>query len=158
MVCLIFFFFFFKQKTAYEMAQCDWSSDVCSSDLTGLQRERPAHPAPAFSPGCRQGPGGERERVRSEERRVGKECIEPCRSGWWAFRSRKKASAPRRSSAIRSPAATAGGSWAPASIESAATLARGRWGRSAIAFFFSSRRRHTRWLNVTGVQTCALPI
>src|SRR5881397_3274968 len=25
-------FFFFKQKTAYEMAQCDWSSDVCSSD------------------------------------------------------------------------------------------------------------------------------
>src|SRR5881397_1434531 len=26
------------------------------------------------------------------------------------------------------------------------------------AFFFSSRRRHTRWLNVTGVQTCALPI
>src|SRR5881397_2811501 len=28
------FIFFFKQKTAYEMAQCDWSSDVCSSDLT----------------------------------------------------------------------------------------------------------------------------
>src|SRR6056300_823359 len=25
-------------------------------------------------------------------------------------------------------------------------------------FFFSSRRRHTRFLNVTGVQTCALPI
>src|SRR5881397_4275888 len=25
-------------------------------------------------------------------------------------------------------------------------------------FFFSSRRRHTRWLNVNGVQTCALPI
>src|SRR6187402_2775290 len=25
-------------------------------------------------------------------------------------------------------------------------------------FFFSSRRRHTRWLAVTGVQTCALPI
>ena len=28
------FFFFFKQKTAYEIYQCDWSSDVCSSDLT----------------------------------------------------------------------------------------------------------------------------
>ena len=27
-------FFFFKQKTAYEIYQCDWSSDVCSSDLT----------------------------------------------------------------------------------------------------------------------------
>ena len=28
-----FFFFFFKQKTAYEIKECDWSSDVCSSDL-----------------------------------------------------------------------------------------------------------------------------
>src|ERR1044072_4921386 len=25
--------FFFKQKTAYEIYQVDWSSDVCSSDL-----------------------------------------------------------------------------------------------------------------------------
>ena len=25
--------FFFKQKTAYEILTCDWSSDVCSSDL-----------------------------------------------------------------------------------------------------------------------------
>ena len=23
----------FKQKTAYEIYRCDWSSDVCSSDL-----------------------------------------------------------------------------------------------------------------------------
>ena len=29
----MFFFFFFKQKTAYEIKECDWSSDVCSSDL-----------------------------------------------------------------------------------------------------------------------------
>ena len=29
-------FFFFKQKTAYEIYQCDWSSDVCSSDLVDL--------------------------------------------------------------------------------------------------------------------------
>src|SRR3546814_3981503 len=28
------FFFFFKQKTAYEMRISDWSSDVCSSDLS----------------------------------------------------------------------------------------------------------------------------
>ena len=27
-----------------------------------------------------------------------------------------------------------------------------------IFFFFSSRRRHTRYISVTGVQTCALPI
>src|SRR5210317_880025 len=55
-------FFFFKQKTAYEISECDWSSDVCSSD--------PLHDALPIS----------------------------------------------------------------------------------------SRRRHTRFLNVTGVQTCALPI
>ena len=30
---VFYFFFFFKQKTAYEIYQCDWSSDVCSSDL-----------------------------------------------------------------------------------------------------------------------------
>ena len=33
MCVLCFFFFFFKQKTAYEIKECDWSSDVCSSDL-----------------------------------------------------------------------------------------------------------------------------
>ena len=32
-----FLFFFFKQKTAYEIKECDWSSDVCSSDLTTAQ-------------------------------------------------------------------------------------------------------------------------
>src|SRR3546814_19138261 len=31
-VCL----FFFKQKTSYEMRISDWSSDVCSSDLRGV--------------------------------------------------------------------------------------------------------------------------
>src|SRR5213080_5159042 len=30
-------FFFFKQKTAYEIPLCDWSSDVCSSDLRTLR-------------------------------------------------------------------------------------------------------------------------
>src|SRR3546814_6141578 len=31
---IVFVFFVFKQKTAYEMRISDWSSDVCSSDLT----------------------------------------------------------------------------------------------------------------------------
>src|SRR3546814_8360010 len=31
-------FFFFKQKTAYEMRISDWSLDVCSSDLIGVDR------------------------------------------------------------------------------------------------------------------------
>src|SRR6056297_2135152 len=30
--------------------------------------------------------------------------------------------------------------------------------KPVILFFFSSRRRHTRFSRVTGVQTCALPI
>ena len=30
---ILFILFFFKQKTAYEIKECDWSSDVCSSDL-----------------------------------------------------------------------------------------------------------------------------
>src|SRR3546814_8750306 len=34
MICCSFCVFFFKQKTAYEMRISDWSSDVCSSDLT----------------------------------------------------------------------------------------------------------------------------
>ena len=32
----VLMFFFFKQKTAYEIYQCDWSSDVCSSDLEDM--------------------------------------------------------------------------------------------------------------------------
>src|SRR3546814_2286597 len=31
---IVVFVVFFKQKTAYEMRISDWSSDVCSSDLT----------------------------------------------------------------------------------------------------------------------------
>src|SRR3546814_2175762 len=42
---LFFLFFFFKQETAYEMRFSDWSSDVCSSDLTRL------HPDDRIDPG-----------------------------------------------------------------------------------------------------------
>src|ERR1051326_2982845 len=35
----VFVVFFFKQKTAYEIKECDWSSDVCSSDLRPMVRE-----------------------------------------------------------------------------------------------------------------------
>src|SRR3546814_8173177 len=35
-------FFFFKQKTAYELRISDWSSDVCSSDLAAIGRDRRA--------------------------------------------------------------------------------------------------------------------
>src|SRR3546814_3736627 len=78
-VCFVFFFF--KQKTAYEMRISDWSSDVCSSDLnefpdTSLSRETSTFTYmgfPTYDP---------RFKDRSEERRVGKECVSTCRSRW----------------------------------------------------------------------------
>src|SRR3546814_9032165 len=36
MMMVVIFIFFFKQKPAYEFRICDWSSDVCSSDLEPL--------------------------------------------------------------------------------------------------------------------------
>ena len=35
----LIFFFFFKQKTAYEIKECDWSSDVCSP-ISGKQSQK----------------------------------------------------------------------------------------------------------------------
>src|SRR3546814_2455057 len=96
---VFFFFFFFKQKTAYEMRISDWSSDVCSSDLGGTG----GGPGGALSRAarrigggpdsgcrfaeCRRGAAGTGRRrpgrsPRSEERRVGKECVSTCRSRW----------------------------------------------------------------------------
>src|SRR3546814_2137359 len=88
----LFFFFFFKQKTAYEMRISDWSSDVCSSDL----RESPSRAGQLETRCCPRTFGTpraasnqqdrwtsrQRARVRSEERRVGKECVSTCRSRW----------------------------------------------------------------------------
>src|SRR3546814_7180069 len=77
---LFFFFFFFKQKTAYEMRISDWSSDVCSSDLKNsppmmLMASLSADGTMAATPKYHN-------RMRSEERRVGKECVSTCRSRW----------------------------------------------------------------------------
>src|SRR3546814_7544935 len=70
-------FFFFKQKTAYEMRISDWSSDVCSSDL-------PILPAPRKYRRQDDSAATNLEAMvsRSEERRVGKECVSTCRSRW----------------------------------------------------------------------------
>src|SRR5216110_2648553 len=69
--------FFFKQKTAYEISSRDWSSDVCSSDLS--RRDRGGSESLGF---------GHVEMLRilrSEERRVGKECVSLCRSRWSSY-------------------------------------------------------------------------
>src|SRR3546814_1473749 len=34
---IVVYCFFFNQKTAYEMRISDWSSDVCSSDLSSVE-------------------------------------------------------------------------------------------------------------------------
>src|SRR3546814_5468138 len=103
-MCLCGLFFFFKQKTAYEMRISDWSSDVCSSDLCVLAAcveaghgsvdgrgdavaggaDRVARPGDVKGSGrclsVRNRSAGSWRR--SEERRVGKECVSTCRSRW----------------------------------------------------------------------------
>src|SRR3546814_7325264 len=77
---LFIIFFFFKQKTAYEMRISDWSSDVCSSDLAArLARRAGPSEAERHQSGVR---AQCHQRHRSEERRVGKECVSTCRSRW----------------------------------------------------------------------------
>src|SRR3546814_7728795 len=80
--------FFFKQKTAYEMRISDWSSDVCSSDLSVVAEvttsNRAHYPEPC---GCGWHLLCSIDRMRmlndrSEERRVGKEWVSTCRSRW----------------------------------------------------------------------------
>src|SRR3546814_4388381 len=83
--------FFFKQKTAYDMRISDWSSDVCSSDLPPRnpaqcgERDPPRRQyrrAPAHGGAARLLDGRQAAQARSEERRVGKECVSTCRSRW----------------------------------------------------------------------------
>src|SRR3546814_4734894 len=107
-MCVSCVVFFFKQKTAYEMRISDWSSDVCSSDLhrknTGKRQDRRPgaderyglHVISRLNSLWRRAcllPGGKpiaqghhdgngQAEPRSEERRVGKECVSTCRSRW----------------------------------------------------------------------------
>src|SRR3546814_12228750 len=97
----------------------DWSSDVCSSDLAGIElvardvvtavdREHvdprriggiPAfvrvHPGVVGAEAERAGTGfqavvGAGIQARSEERRVGKECVSTCRSRWSPYHYKNK--------------------------------------------------------------------
>src|SRR3546814_9933605 len=82
------FLFFFKQKTAYEMRISDWSSDVCSSDLwlaktwLGEHRSSSSHLYQRIREERGMNYGDYAYVERSEERRVGKECVSTCRSRW----------------------------------------------------------------------------
>src|SRR6266478_7887507 len=47
MIVLIFFFFFFSSRRRHTRFDCDWSSDVCSSDLRERSGWRPDRRRPA---------------------------------------------------------------------------------------------------------------
>src|SRR2546430_6728253 len=49
-VCLILFFFFFSSRRRHTRFDCDWSSDVCSSDLGNLVDPCSAHAAESHQP------------------------------------------------------------------------------------------------------------
>src|SRR5689334_9769456 len=86
--------FFFSSRRRHTRWNCDWSSDVCSSDLDAraLQREnarhlvnqlRVAEKRPGLSREARAHLADSRDTLeealkRSEERRVGKECNTQC--------------------------------------------------------------------------------
>src|SRR5690348_17374090 len=101
-ILLLFFFFFFSSRRRHTRWTGDWSSDVCSSDLL-----RPIQIVPASAQKQvvrREFQGGTRwylfysyscflvmasvlgQPLRSEERRVGKEC----RSRWSPYHEKKK--------------------------------------------------------------------
>src|SRR5699024_11254574 len=105
-------YFFFSSRRRHTRSKRDWSSDVCSSDLQvgeqvveafclGIQQLRAAGGdriefLTRFVDEVRRGPDRRqrgpqlvrdvRDELRSEERRVGKEC----ESGWWRDREIKK--------------------------------------------------------------------
>src|SRR3546814_7773897 len=83
--CIFSLVFFFKQKTAYEMRISDWSSDVCSSDLYQKGKTTDEHHSERRIPRLAESQLRDSHSVhrrRSEERRVGKECVSTCRSRW----------------------------------------------------------------------------
>src|SRR3546814_9981306 len=102
-LAFLLFFFLFKQKTAYELRISDWSSDVCSSDLTafipfnfnpfnvyqtpferfnmyGAAHYEVSDAVEVYTRGLFS--KNTVSTIRSEERRVGKECVSTCRSRW----------------------------------------------------------------------------
>src|SRR3546814_8827696 len=107
---MLLLIFFFKQKTSYDMRINDWSSDVCSSDLnqavlfelhpdslefTTIASRFLATMGGSFSPKRIQRVQNRGQvdpnaphplhPIRSEELRVGKECVSTCRSRWSPF-------------------------------------------------------------------------
>src|SRR5688572_32231876 len=92
---LLVFYFFFSSRRRHTRFDCDWSSDVCSSDLLPPPKVSPfwrlevgSWPCHSLDPASLRRPASvvrdgrdvadrlhvDADRLRSEERRVGKEC------------------------------------------------------------------------------------
>src|SRR5688572_31791668 len=95
---IFFFFFFFSSRRRHTRFDCDWSSDVCSSDLKtsfsgAVQARGGLNSSGAGTVYLKQASDANGELIvdngglnRSEERRVGKEC----RSRWSPDHEKKK--------------------------------------------------------------------
>src|SRR5476649_346258 len=135
-------FFFFSSRRRHTRSLCDWSSDVCSSDLINLIAYALSNAATAGPESARfvVGPSDE---IRSEERRVGKEC----RSRWSAYHQKKKPGSHTPSVAqvlgVASMVLGEGGSqW----VAIAGMIVDSSRTGGVSKFDFSRRRRHTRSL------------
>src|SRR3546814_6446785 len=99
--------FIYKQKTAYDMRISDWSSDVCSSDLSlnliqlghmlfqlvGIIGRRAARGVGVLRETFKRRFQPRHEVLDAIEigrARVGKECVSTCRSRWSPYHSTKK--------------------------------------------------------------------
>src|SRR3712207_9429215 len=92
-IFMMCFFFFFSSRRRHTRYWRDWSSDVCSSDLSGSRdissdfvAERYSKPERLVRLPLRTGEVGHGRTARSEERRVGKEG----RSRWSPDHLKKK--------------------------------------------------------------------
>src|SRR5207237_3403500 len=97
-ICFMFFicfFFFFSSRRRHTRFKCDWSSDVCSSDLRWMLNRglavfddsgRTLRMAGSQTDISERKVSDPLTGLRSEERRVGKEC----RSRWAADHGEKK--------------------------------------------------------------------
>src|SRR3989475_9849012 len=76
-ISCVFFFFFFSSRRRHTRFDCDWSSDVCSSDLSYIRRVFPPHRRMYEAI------------TRRLDVRLGLLFSMPCRA--WPFRSRRRA-------------------------------------------------------------------
>src|SRR3546814_5287991 len=105
-MCSVLSFFFFSSRRRHTRCALVTGVDVCSSDLGGAGRRRfskadkdslTKRDASANGPICQRRRGSLRRGSsipqehprRSEERRVGKECVSTCRSRWSPYHSKK---------------------------------------------------------------------